>query len=60
MRLKQEGVKIITCGLPTKRLNLLYNNSAQVLTRQDVQYCSEQELDCTFQFYQASLLIARS
>ena len=43
-----------------KRLNLLHNNSAQMLTRQDVKYCSAQEFDATFQFYQALLLVARS
>ena len=43
-----------------KQLNLLHNNSAQMLTRQDVKYCSAREFDSTFQFYQASLLVARS
>ena len=43
-----------------KRFNLLHNNSAQKLTRQDVKYCSAREFDGTFQFYQALLLVARS
>ena len=43
-----------------KRLNLPHNNSAQMLTRQDVKYCSAREFDSTFQFYQASLLVAHS
>ena len=43
-----------------KGLNLLHNNSAQKLTRRDVKYCSPREFDGTFQFYQASLLVARS
>ena len=39
-----------------KRLSLLHNNGAQMLTRQDVNYCSEREFEATFQFYQALLL----
>ena len=40
----------------SKWLNLLYNNSAQMLTRQNVKYCSVWEFSTTFQFYQVSLL----
>ena len=31
-----------------------------MLTRQDVKCCSAREFDAKFQFYQASLLVARS
>ena len=41
-----------------KQLNLLHNNSAQMLTRQDVKYRSAREFDSTFHFYQASVLVA--
>ena len=43
-----------------KRLNLLHNNSTQMLTRQDVKHCSVREFDSTFQVYQALLSVACS
>ena len=43
-----------------KLLNLLHNNSAQMLTRHDIKYCSVEEFDGTYQFYQESLFVARS
>ena len=45
--------------ITNKRFSLLHNNSAQMLTRQEVKYCPEREFDATFQFYQSSLLVAR-
>ena len=39
---------IITLQFTNKRLSLLLNSSALVLTRQDVKYCSARELPATF------------